>query len=101
MTADSGGLAAGRESRRRILRRASFYTFGFIIMAVVVSSVGSALIAWFLSLSGLPFRTTWIALTITVLAVPLIGMVVGGLRKRWRGRGEPGESELEGDGVMA
>jgi hypothetical protein len=61
-------------------------------MAVVVATVGSALIAWFLSVSGLPFRVTWIALTLLVLAVPPLGMAVGALRKRWRRRSERTES---------
>lgn len=86
MTALSEGVPAGSDTRRRIVRRASFYTIGFISTTLVVAAAGSALIAWFLTLSGLPFRATWLALTLTVLAVPPLGMAGGALRRWWRGR---------------
>jgi ABC-type Fe3+ transport system permease subunit len=96
MTARSDGLPASHETRRRILRRASYYTISFISTTLAVAAAGSALIAWFLTLSGLPFRATWIALMITVLAVPPLGMAVGALRKRWRRARGAGESDESG-----
>ncbi len=88
MTALSDGAPEGHEARQRILRRASLYTAGFVLMTLAVAIVGSALIAWFLSITGLPFRTTWIVLTLTVLAIPMLGMAGSELRRRWRRRGE-------------
>lgn len=94
MTALSDDRPADQGTRRRILRRASYYTAGFIAMTLIVATAGSALIAWFLTLSGLPFRVTWIALTLLVLAVPPLGMAGGALRRWWR-RGRSGGSEPE------
>jgi ABC-type Fe3+ transport system permease subunit len=82
-------MQGDREVRKRILRRASYYTIGFFLMAVIVAGVGSALVAWFLTLSGLPFRATWIALTISVLVIPVLVMTGNAVRKsfsRRRGR---------------
>lgn len=89
MTAVTDSVQGDREVRKRILRRASYYTIGFFLMAVIVAGVGSALVAWFLTLSGLPFRATWIALTISVLVIPVLVMTVNAVRKsfsRRRGR---------------
>jgi len=77
-----------REKQRRIVRRATLITVGFILAAVVVAVGGSALVAWFLSLNGLPFRTTWLVLTIVVLVVPVIGYAAARFRERRRGDGK-------------
>jgi FtsH-binding integral membrane protein len=77
-----------RERRRQILRRARFFTYGLFLMAVVVAVLGSALVAWLLSTTGVPFLETWIVVTIIVLVAPLIGLLVS----RIRGNGQhPGE----------
>lgn len=76
-----------RERQRRILRRATLLTGGLALAAVVMAVVGSALIAWFLSVTGLPFRATWLALTLIVLVVPVIGVAVGAIRERRGGEG--------------
>lgn len=99
MTALSDSAAEDRAVRRRILRRASYYTFGFFIMAVVVASVGSALIAWFLTITGLPFRMTWLVLTISVLTIASIIMAVDAVRKRLPGR--RGRMDGSGQGILS
>jgi hypothetical protein len=99
MTALSDGAPTEHVARQRILRRATLYTAGFISVTVGVATAGSALIAWFLSVSGLPFRLTWIALTLIVLVVPLVGMMVGALRRSWQRRGGKAGDE-QGAGRM-
>lgn len=94
MAAVTDSLAAEREARRRIVRRATYYTLGLIAMALVIAAAGSAIVAWFLTLSGLPFRATWLTLTLFVLLVPPLGMAVGALRRRWgKGQGAEGRDE--------
>lgn len=86
----TGGAPGDREARRRILRRASLFTLGFSLAAIAVAVAGSALVAWFLSITGLPFRATWLSLSGFVLAVPLAGQLVGAVRERRRGSGGQG-----------
>ncbi len=71
-----------REERRRILRRAAAYTYGFLLAAILLAALGAAFVAWLLSLTGLPFRETWLVLIVVVLAVPLIGQIVAAIRGR-------------------
>lgn len=76
-----------RAERRRIVRRATWLTLGFFLAAVVVAVVGSAIVAWLLSTTGLPFLKTWIALSIIMIVVPLIWIAVEAIRRR-RGGGD-------------
>lgn len=78
----------GRKARRRILRRAALFTYGFFLTAVIIAVVGSALVAWLLSVTGLPFLETWIIITVIVLLVPLIGMGLGAIRRNGKGLAE-------------
>lgn len=71
-----------KEKRRRILRQAMLFTWGFFLAAVVVAVVGSALVAWLLSTTGLPFLETWIVLSVVVLLIPLIGIGVEAIRAK-------------------
>lgn len=71
-----------RERRRVIVRKARLLTAGFFVMAVVVAVAGGALVAWLLSLGGLPFLETWIVVTVLLLLVPVIGLLVGSRRER-------------------
>lgn len=87
MTAVSEGMVDESANRRRILRRATLVTGGFALATVAVAVLGSALIAWFLSVTGLPFRATWLVLSIFVLLVPLLGIAVGSIRERRRSDG--------------
>jgi len=75
-------LERGAEARRRILARASLYTWGFLVTALVIATGGSALIAWIMSGVGLPFVKTWIAFLIIVLLPSLLTMVWRAVRGR-------------------
>jgi len=68
-------LERAAEARRRIVARASLYTWGFLVTALVIATGGSALIAWIMSSVGLPFLKTWIAFLIIVLLPSLLTMV--------------------------
>jgi len=67
---------------RGIIRKASLYTVTFTAAAIVIPLAGTALIAWLLTFGGLPFRDTWIALSIIVFLPSLIGMVWRAVRQR-------------------
>ena len=82
MTARKEELDREARVRRDILRRASFYSFGMLGITLVVAVGGSALIAWVLSRGGLPFRPTWIVLTVIVLTPPLVRFAVEALRRK-------------------
>ncbi len=71
-------------ARRRILRRAALYTYGFMAMAVVVAVGGAAFLAWIFGAMGLPFLPTWIVLSLLTLGIPLIGHGLLQLRDRVR-----------------
>ena len=73
-----------RRGVRRILRRATLYTWGFFVAAILVALGGSALLAWMLTRVGLPFIETWLAVTIIVLLPSLIGIVWRNVRDRIR-----------------
>lgn len=62
-------------ARKRIVFKATLYTYGFLIAAIVVAIGGAALIAWLLSRTGLPFRETWIVLAVVILLPSLLMMV--------------------------
>lgn len=68
--------------RRELLRRATVYTWGFFSIAVTLAVGGSALVAWLLSRSGLPFLRTWLIIISLVVLPSLIGLVVRGVRER-------------------
>ncbi len=86
-----------RRERRRILRRAALYTYGFLVAAILVAVVGAAAVAWILSFAGLPFGETWLVLSVVILAVPVIGRIVEALRERAAGKRMPG-GEDDGGG---
>jgi predicted anti-sigma-YlaC factor YlaD len=76
-----------RRQRRRLIRRASLYAAAFMAAAVAAAMLGAALIAWLLTVPGLPFLQTWVILTVVALAVPLLGVAVKWRRERRGGRG--------------
>lgn len=65
---------------RGIIRKASLYTWAFTAAAVILPLAGAALIAWLLTFGGLPFRDTWIALSIIVFLPSLIGIAWRAIR---------------------
>jgi predicted anti-sigma-YlaC factor YlaD len=76
-----------RGRRQRLIRRASLYAAAFMAAAVGVAMLGAALIAWLLTVRGLPFLQTWVILTVVALAVPLLGAAVKWWRERRGGAG--------------
>lgn len=103
MTGRGGPHDSYREERRKILRRATLHVYLTWLAALLVGVLGSAVVAWFFSRAGLPFRETWIVVAIIVIVVPLIGMAVGEIRRRSGrededdGKGEDeGEADAEG-----
>ncbi len=83
--------------RRAILRRATVYTWGFLGVGLAIAVGGSALVAWLMARTGLPFLATWGVITGIVLLPSLIGLVVRAVRERSRrhGDGPPDEREKE------
>jgi hypothetical protein len=53
-----------------------------MLAAIGVAFGGSALVAWLLSTTGLPFVRTWIVLSVVVLLPSLLGIVWRALRER-------------------
>ena len=80
---------AGAERRRRAIRRATLYTYGFLGAALLTTVGGAALVAWILSFTGLPFLTTWIVLMAVILVPSLLALAWRGVRER-TGGGPPG-----------
>jgi FtsH-binding integral membrane protein len=70
------------EVRRRIIMRAQLYTYGFLAAALAIAFGGSAMVAWILSRTGLPFVKTWIAILIIVLMPSLVTVVWRAVRER-------------------
>jgi hypothetical protein len=61
------GRPRERETWRRILWRATLYTYAFLIAALVLGVGGAALIAALLARAGLPFLRTWLTVSALVL----------------------------------
>ncbi len=68
--------------RRRILRRAALYTYGFLVLAIVVAVGGSAFIAWIFTATGLGFLPVWLVLSAVTLGVPALGQLARALLRR-------------------
>lgn len=58
--------------RKRILWRLRLLTWGLWGGAVAMAVGGGALVAWVLSLGGLPFLRTWLIVSVILLAVPVM-----------------------------
>jgi predicted PurR-regulated permease PerM len=73
------------EARRRIVRRAARYMYGFMAAAVVAAVGGAALIAWLFTGAGMPFVKTWAVLVVVILGIPVLGQVALHWRAKRRG----------------
>lgn len=62
--------------RRELIRRASYYSIGFLVAGVAVALVGAALVALLLGFAGMPFLPTWLGTAGLVVVVALIGSQV-------------------------
>jgi len=70
------------EERRRILKRATLYVYGFIGAGLVVAVAGAALIALLLRSRGLPFFKTWVVLALVILVPAGLALVWREVRER-------------------
>jgi hypothetical protein len=68
--------------RRSVARRAALYSAMFTAAAVIVAMLGAALVAWLLSWTGLPFRRTWLVLTVVIVLPGLLAAVWKFMRER-------------------
>jgi len=74
--------ADARHNMARIIRKASLYTYAFLAAGLAVALGGSALLAFLLHRAGLPFKPTWIGLSIIVLLPPAVMFVWRAVRDR-------------------
>jgi uncharacterized membrane protein len=68
--------------RKAVVRRATLYTVLFTGAAVLVAALGAALVAWLLTWAGLPFRRTWLVVTLVVVLPGLLAAVWKFIRER-------------------
>ena len=59
-----------REESKRLMRRLSLWTYGFVAAAILLAIIGGALVAWVLTGAGYPFLRTWLLLAVLLLAIP-------------------------------
>lgn len=71
--------------RQRMVRLSALYTIAFFGAAAVVAIGGSAMVAWLLSRTGLPFGTTWLIILAIVVLPAIIGTVLRSIRSRRSG----------------
>jgi hypothetical protein len=65
----------GRDARRDLIRKVDFYTFIFLGAALLITLVGSALIAWLLRGLGGPFLYRWLIIAAIILLPPVMAMI--------------------------
>jgi ABC-type glycerol-3-phosphate transport system permease component len=68
--------------RRAVVRRATMWSAIFTVAAVVVALLGAALVAWLLTWTGLPFRRTWLVVTLVIVLPGLLAAVWRFIRER-------------------
>lgn len=72
----------GSEARRRIVKRATLYTAGFMGAALGIAVVGAAVVAWLLTFAGQPFLRTWLIAAVVVVLPGLLAALVRLIRGR-------------------
>jgi hypothetical protein len=77
------------EERRRIVRRLTLLTWGARLLALLLAVGGGAILAWMLSLTGMPFMRTWLNASLLLILVP-VGVHLWPGPKPWR-KDEDGE----------
>jgi Flp pilus assembly protein TadB len=68
------------ETRRKLMQRASAYTYAMFVAAFFIAVAGAALVAFLLRGTGYGFMRLWLVITAVVLVPPLIMMVVRSIR---------------------
>lgn len=57
----------------RVQRKLRLFTWAMIAATTVAVVGGSALVAWLLRPTGLPFMETWLVCGVLILGIPIIG----------------------------
>lgn len=70
------------EVRRQILRRATLYSVGFLAAGLVIAVAGAAFVAWLLTHAGMPFRKTWLIVTVIIVLPGLLATIWKLIRER-------------------
>lgn len=60
------------DARRRIIRRATYYSVGFLAAGLFVALAGAALVAWLFSRGRLPFFETWLVVAAIIVLPGLV-----------------------------
>jgi Flp pilus assembly protein TadB len=72
------------ETRRRLMQRASAYTYGMFVAAFFIAVGGAALVAFLLRGTGYGFLRLWLIVLAVVLVPPLLMVVVRSVRPSGR-----------------
>lgn len=62
-------------ARRKLVRRATLYTIGFMGAGLLVATAGAALVAWLLTHVGQPFLRTWLIVVALIVLPGLIATI--------------------------
>jgi ABC-type Fe3+ transport system permease subunit len=63
------------DARRQIVRRATLYSVGFLLAGLVIAIGGAAFVAWLLTRAGMPFRKTWLIVTVIIVLPGLLATI--------------------------
>jgi uncharacterized protein YacL len=63
------------EVRRQIIRRATYFSVGFLAAGLVIALAGAAFVAWLFSRGSLPFFETWLVVTAIIVLPGLVAAV--------------------------
>jgi len=70
------------EARRQIIRRATYFSVGFLAAGLVIALAGAAFVAWLFSRGSLPFFETWLVVTAIIVLPGLVAAVWKRIRDR-------------------
>jgi high-affinity Fe2+/Pb2+ permease len=69
-------------ARKRIIRRATLFSVGFLAAGLVIALAGAALVAWLFSRGSLPFFETWLVVTAIIVLPGLVAAAWKQIRDR-------------------
>ena len=70
------------EVRRQIIRRATYFSVGFLAAGLVIALAGAAFVAWLFSRGSLPFFETWLVVTAIIVLPGLVAAAWKRIRDR-------------------
>lgn len=79
---DDERRAVHDDARKRIIRRATLFSVGFLAAGLVIALAGAALVAWLFSRGSLPFFETWVVVTAIILLPGLVAAAWKQIRHR-------------------